>query len=674
VKKKIIISSIIALIIIAFGSVGVWKLASNAKVNSNIKLGNKYFKQGRYRESVYVFQKVNKSKPKNVDGIIGLFKGYTAIRDKKSAENLLKDSIKLIPDKKLPYLYLARFYAEDNRAKDALLIMDKCYSNIKENSIKSLFDRCKAQPGNIVTFLNEELSNKINNRFVQLLSSPVINNPIDGEVYGKSNINIAWNKIPDALNYFVAVRDITSGKKIVDDVNVKKNTNYSVSSSLLTNEHNYCISVGAKYSKGDERWNENVIVTISSTKAENQSLSSSPVITYPVSGQAYRKNNMNITWNDVEGAKEYSISILDVTAGNQLIDNYSIGLHKNYNLSGSQLTEGHFYRISVAAKSAKGEEKWSEVGISISDGINQTPTEPLDNSGPMITMPINGKSYDKTDINIGWNSVKEASEYILTVIDLSSKATIINNQNLGKGLVYTLKASLLTGGHNYKILVGAKNPSGDVKWSELTISILKPQVSIQAPIITAPINGNSYNKDDVLVAWKSVEGAVEYIITVTDNGTGVNFINNYSIGKELSYTIPSGILKEGISYKVKVSAKDSAGNIKSSEVSFKINSSQTTKIEIISPLNGGIYNKGDIGVSWTKVSNAAYYFISVREDSGTEIVKGVNVGLRNSYVIQSELFTSGHKYTITVKAMNSEGNELSRDESVITIVDKGGKH
>ena len=673
-KKKIIISSIIALIIIVLGSVGVWKLASTAKVNSNIKLGNKYYKQGRYRESVYVFQKVNKSKPKNVDGVIGLFKGYIAIRDKKSAEKLLIDSIKLIPDKKLPYLYLARFYAEENRSKDALAIMDKCYSNIEENSIKDLLNKCKAQPGNIVAILNNELSNKIVSRYVLLLSSPVITFPVDGEIYSKNNINVAWNKIPDAVNYFVAVRDITSGKKIIDDVNVKKNINYSVAASLLTNDHSYCISVGAKYSNGDERWNETINVTISSTKAKNLTLSSSPLITFPVSGQAYRKENININWNSVEGAKEYCISILDVTAGNQLMDNYSVGLQNNYNLAGALLTEGHFYRISVAAKGINGEERWNEVGISISDGTIQTSKQPSDTSAPIITMPVNGKSYDKTDINIGWNGVKDASEYILTITDLSSKTVLLNNHSLGKGLFYTLKASSLTGGHSYKISVGSKSSLGEIKWSEITISILKPQISLQSPVITSPINGNSYNKDDVLVAWNSVEGASEYVLTVTDIGTGVNFINNYNMGKELSFIVPAVNLKEGSSYKVKVSAKDSIGNIKSSEVSFKISGSQVTKLTITSPSDGSVYNKGDIGVGWTKVSAAAYYSITVQEDSGRELVKGVNVGLKNNYVISSELFTSGHKYKITVKAVDARGNELSRDEVVITIVDKGGKH
>lgn len=572
VKKKAIIISVISGVLAVIGTIFILKLVAIAKINSNIKLGERYYQQGRYREAVIVFEKAVKGDKKKLEARIGLFKSYIAIGEKNKGEKLLIETMEIIPKKKQPYLYLAKFYGEENRNKDALAILKKAWENTKENSVKLLLNRCTAQPESIAFILKEELSKNIGNKLVTLILAPVITFPVNNEVYKKEDIKVTWNKISDASDYFVAVRDLTSGKKIVDDVNVKKNATYNIAAALLTNEHRYCISVGVRYLSGNERWNENACILISSKDTKTISLTASPAITSPASGQVYEKNDINIQWNGVEGATAYIVSILDVTIGDQLVNNYNAGLEKNYRLLGAMLVEGHSYRISVGAKESN-DEKWSEIVISIA-----------------------------------------------------------------------------------------------------SIRKLPQILEITSPVITAPVDGQIYNKGDIAVAWNTVEGAAEYTLLVKDIN-GVQVISNVGTGMKRSYVIESSKLIEGHSYIVEVAAKDNNGKLKASEVTFKVSKSiPTPKLIIMSPINGAIYSKRDIDVKWTKISAAAFYTIAVMEENGSEILKEFNVGLNNTYTISSALFSGGHKHKIIVKAFDINGKELSQGEAVITISDKKGKH
>lgn len=672
VKKKVIIVSIISAFVTILAVIFIIKLVGIVKVNNNIKLGNRYYQQGRYRESVIVFEMAVKGDKKKLDGRLGLFKAYIAIGEKKKGEILLIETIEIIPKKKEPYLYLAKFYGEEKRPKDALAILKKAWENTEENNVKLILNRCTAQPGIIVAILSDELSKNIGNKLVTLLSSPVITSPTNGDIFGKEDIKVTWNGIVDAGNYYVSVRDITSGKKIVDDINVKKSTSYIIASSKFVNEHQYCISVGVKYSNGNERWNEKVCVLVSSTKVKNISLNASPVIISPTLGQVCDKDDINVEWKGVEGATAYIISILDVTIGDQLVNNYNVGLEKSYRLLGALITEGHSYRIAICAKGNSGEEKWTEIAISISGSTNIAQINDI--TSPVITLPANGRTYDRNDINIAWNAVRGTSEYIVNVNDISANKVIVDKRSSGTELFYTIPSKMLTEAHRYSISVGAKASNGYIKWSEITITISKAKVTLLPPTITSPVDGGTYKKDNVVVTWNAVEGAAEYILSIQDTNN-VQIINNFSTGTKRSYTIEASKIIEGHSYIVEVVAKDSSGNIKASKITFNIIvSTPIEKLVITSPINGAFYSKTDVLISWTKVSSAASYSISVTEDTSREIAKDLNLNLKNEYTLTSDLILEGHKYKITVKALDSEGKQLSQDETAITIVDKNGKH
>ncbi|MCX7749909.1 MAG: copper amine oxidase N-terminal domain-containing protein [Clostridia bacterium] len=513
------------------------------------------------------------------------------------------------------------------------------------------------------------------------LPAPQLTYPVDGQSCPKENITIRWNAVSGASQYDVAVRDLSNNVKIVGQdgaeggTGVKTTgTSYTVSSALLTEGHQYRIGVAAVNVNGKVS-NNMSYATVTVSKAPPLP---APVITHPQDGRLYPKNDMTIAWNPVAGASQYDVAVRDMTNNQKIVgqDGPEGGTgaktySNSFKLSSSILTEGHTYKICISAVDANGSVSTNGTYVQMSIAAELVP--------PIITYPINGEIYTKTDMTLRWNAVSGASKYNVAVRDLTDNQKIVGVDGVDGGtgiettaLNYTIASGLLKSGHTYKVFLAAVDGQGNLSrnptYMEFKISDILPK-----PNVLYPVEGKSYPKADLIITWERLTGASKYDVAVRDMTNNQKIVGQDGLDggtgvktSECSYTIPAAQLVEGHTYKICVSGVDSAGNVSSNStyVHFSINETILTAPVIEYPVNNQSYTKGDLEIKWKPVPGAARYDLAVRDTSDNRKIVGQDgpeggTGVKTTnttFTLPAAQLVEGHQYKVCVASEDTKGN------------------
>ena len=122
-KKVIVI--ILTVLSISLVLLGASKQSSGSKVDKRISLGNKYLKNGKYKQAIITFDKAISIQNKNVEARVGKGKAYIALGQNKRAEKILNEAISINSRTDEPYLVLADMYSDEEKFDEAIKILEK---------------------------------------------------------------------------------------------------------------------------------------------------------------------------------------------------------------------------------------------------------------------------------------------------------------------------------------------------------------------------------------------------------------------------------------------------------------------------------------------------------------------------------------------------------------------
>lgn len=100
-KKKapiIIIIIFLLVFIAALTAVLVYRLNPSVRLNTQLKLGNKYLEDEKYEQAVAAFEVAIEIDPYNVDAYLGLADAYIELEDYDMAKSVLEDGIEIFED------------------------------------------------------------------------------------------------------------------------------------------------------------------------------------------------------------------------------------------------------------------------------------------------------------------------------------------------------------------------------------------------------------------------------------------------------------------------------------------------------------------------------------------------------------------------------------------------
>ena len=210
----------------------------------------------------------------------------------------------------------------------------------------------------------------------QKLPDPVITSPSAGDVLESTTFTLSWNAVNGADHYVYTASDLS--QDAVKVVPVTATNDLAVELTLPEKGHNYRAAVGAV--PADVNDNEADKISWSTVEFSVQSEPKAlpdPTITYPANGAVLDTTSVTVSWNDVDGAVDFAISVYDITSDKRIADCELTG----YAFSAviNDLEWFHQYRVAVGAvpRKANGDStkySWSTVEFSVARAFIGTPT------------------------------------------------------------------------------------------------------------------------------------------------------------------------------------------------------------------------------------------------------------------------------------------------------------
>lgn len=456
------------------------------------------------------------------------------------------------------------------------------------------------------------------------LPGPVITNPSDKADLKLGDLKIIWGDVPGATFYKITLRDLTSGEKLLDGEPVAK-TSYTVQSSSIYTGHNYSVAVASCATGFTDSWSTPITFSI-------KALLPAPVIKNPSNNDILELGEVTVTWKEAAGASAYKLNLEDLTTGK--IDQISV-IRNSITIRESVLEAGHNYKITVAGVLFNSNGALSApVYFSVKSRL----------TGPVITSPADNSVLAPGEVAVRWNNVPGVGFYRINLKDETTGAKLLDNEPVYQ-TGYTIPASMLTAGHNYKIIISSHATNNTVGLgAPVNFRIMDKTVK---PEIKSPLDNSLLEYGEVTVSWTSVPNAKTYKFYLKDETTGEKIFNNIFVPGS-SFTIPATSLDGGHNYTMAVGVltRDS-GESWSAPVSFRIKDTLAGPV-ITSPLDNAVLELREITVTWKSVPRASLYKFRLRDTTTGQLVYDDQLITRTYYSIQASSLKAGHDYKIHV--------------------------
>lgn len=481
-----------------------------------------------------------------------------------------------------------------------------------------------------------------------------ITSPYFGEAVDASEkVKFVWSNAAGADGYKIALRDLTTDEKLLDNKDLGNKRSYSV---WLEHDHSYRVAVCAYINGEGEVWQECEFFTIpEQVKATPEIISISASPSNAPAGSLFI-----FTVRANEYTEEVTIEI----------DGYSIGTTSSFTTkSGNRIftiekviTSAGDNREVVAYALENGKAV-SEVDCTI------TVTESAPAGVPTITSHDYGDKHTVGEsLTVSWSApstnpdsynvyVYYGSDIIFSKQDITAKKVTIPGSTFSQEGTYSFDVYAVKSGYK------ADNP-GNVL---ITVEKKAEEVPVQTP--TEPVQPSLTPEIySVSVSPSSAPAGSEFSFIVTANSAvkkvGVE-VDGYSVGTTTSYskmddkrvfTISSIITSTGTNREVVAYAYDGESKLSQLSVSSRVTVTDSPSVgvpQIVSPSNGESYTVGDsVTITWSAPATNpdSYNVYLIKNGANTYSKKGIT----GTYVtIPASYFTEVGTYDVTVYAVKS---------------------
>ncbi len=290
-----------------------------------------------------------------------------------------------------------------------------------------------------------------------------------------------------------------------------------------------------------------------------------------------------------------------------------------------------------------------------------------------LVSPLNGDSDVPVNTNITWEATLFAQGYRLTVGTTSGGNDIVNNETITNETSYEFTSDFNTGDTVYVTLIPF-NDEGDAigPCVEESFTISNDPATVpECTNLTDPLS----NATNVLVttdlSWNAISNADGYKLTV-GTSTGANdILDGEDVGNVSTHDFTNNLPEDSDIFVTIIPYNDQGDATVCTEQSFhtEIIPVPPTCTNLTSPLSGATDVAIDSHLSWTAISNATGYLVTVGTTSGgIEIVNNIDAGNVTTYDIPVDLQEDRLHY-VTIIPYNNEGDATGCIEETFTTGD-----
>lgn len=360
----------------------------------------------------------------------------------------------------------------------------------------------------------------------------------------------------------------------------------------------------------------------------------------------------DFTWSAVTNADGYFLTIGTTSGGNDILDNFDVGNFTTYDLP-ANLPETAEIFVTIIPYNGVGD------ATGCTEEIFTTETTTTFPDCAILTTPLNGATDVAVTTDLTWTAASGAVGYLITVGTTSGGSDILFNQNVGNIVTYDLPNDLPENTEIFvTILPYNSNGNNAVGCTEESFTTGTVPTVPNCTTLTIPSNNAIDVALDTDLSWNLVSNATGYFITVGTTSGGNDILDNFDVGNFTTYDMPAD-LPENTEIFVTIIPYNGVG-----DATGCIEESFTTEAiavipectNLVLPLNGSTNVSVSTDVSWSAVTNADGYLLTVGTTSGgSDILNTFDTGNVTTYDFPSNLPDNTIIY-VSIIAYNAVGS------------------
>jgi len=381
----------------------------------------------------------------------------------------------------------------------------------------------------------------------------------------------------------------------------------------------------------------------------------------PADGETDVSIDASLSWNAVNDATGYYLTIGTTSGGNDVLDNYDVGNATSYTPA-TDWAENTTYYVTVTA--------YNDVGTAENCNETSFTTETLPTAPECTSLinPADGETNVAVSTSLTWGAISDATGYYLTIGTTSGGNDVLDNYDAGNTTTYT-PATDWAENTTYYVTVTAYNDVGTAEnCNETRFTTETLPTAPECTSVINPADGETDVSIDASLSWDAVSNATGYYLTIGTTSGGNDVLDNYDVGNATSYT-PATDWTENTTYYVTVTAYNDVGTAENcTETNFTTETLPTAPecTSLINPADGETDVSIDASLSWDAVSNATGYYLTIGTTSGgNDVLDNYDVGNTTSYTPTTD-WAGNTTYYVTVTAYNDVGTAENCTETSFT--------
>jgi len=257
-----------------------------------------------------------------------------------------------------------------------------------------------------------------------------LTDPITGATDVLIDTDISWDAIADADGYFLTIGTSTGGSDILNNEDVGNVTTYDLTNDLPENTEVFVTLVPY-----NEEGNSSGCAEESFTTQLIPVAPSCTTISDPVNGATNVAIDTNLSWNSVDGATGYLVSVGTTQGGIEIANSIDVGNVTTYDFP-TNLSENRTFYITIIPYNAVGDASGCVEESFTTETLATIP------SCTNLSVPLNGATNVTVGIDISWDIISSATGYRISVGTSSGGTDIINNQDVSNVTTFDLPTDL----------------------------------------------------------------------------------------------------------------------------------------------------------------------------------------------------------------------------------------
>lgn len=470
-----------------------------------------------------------------------------------------------------------------------------------------------------------------------------LSRPLNGDIDVRANTLIRWNRVGNASGYVLNIGTTEFGSEVLSR-DVGSEIEFQLADNLPESETIFVTIVPYNIQGSAAACLSESFVT-----AALKPLPECTTLITPLNGERGIDPFIDLVWAVSENAEGYILEVGTTPEGDEFFSQ-DVGLTTFYNFR-TDLPEGRPIYVKITPYNERGEA----IGCLRENFTTNVPIRP---DCTTLAMPVNGASDVSAATNLSWNVASTARGYRLKLGTTSGDDDIFS-QDVGATTFFDLPDNLPENSTIYTTIVPYNNLGEALDCQEESFTTAGLPIIPICTQLLVPNNGATNINVLTDFAWEAIENADGYnLIIGSSSGASDIFVGDVSASNSFNY---DGVLPENSSIYVRVSPFNEEGSATGCE-EFTFTTTIAPSIPecatLTMPMNNATRVSIETNLSWTSISNADGYVLSVGSSSGESDIFTADVGRTTWYDLLNDLPENSTIY-VSIIAYNELGTALN---------------